>query len=103
MFTFTLFPPLLQVQCSEEPCHGQCSGDEGELELFRAAGGATVCELSCTGLRWAPTSPVSLAQLSRETGVNIVHATGFYCTSFLPETVHRMSVEDMTQTMVDEV
>ena len=74
-----------------------------ELEMFKTAGGATVCELSCTGIRCSLHSPSSLTQLSRQTGVNIVHATGFYCHNFLPETVHRMSVEEMTQTMMEEV
>ena len=74
-----------------------------ELEMFRAAGGATVCELSCIGVRCSPHSPGSLAQLSRLSGVHIVHVTGFYCHTFLPETVHRMSVHEMTQTMMDEV
>jgi predicted metal-dependent phosphotriesterase family hydrolase len=74
-----------------------------ELEMFRAAGGATVCELSCVGVRCSPHSPGSLAQLSRLSGVHIVHATGFYCHTFLPETVHGLSVDEMTQTMMDGV
>ena len=74
-----------------------------ELEMFRAAGGATICELSCVGVRCSPHSLGSLAQLSRLSGVHIVHTTGFYCHSFLPNTVHGMSVHEMTQTMMGEV
>ena len=76
---------------------------QGELELFKSAGGATICELSCTGVRCSPQQASSLAQLSRLTGVNIVHATGFYCHRFLDDAVHRMSVEEMTDAMLEEV
>lgn len=74
-----------------------------ELELFKLAGGSTICELSCIGIRCNPHRPASLVQLSRETGINIVHATGLYCHSFLPDDVHEMSVDQMTNTMLKEV
>ena len=74
-----------------------------ELELFQSVGGATICELSCHGIRCSPHSPSSLARLSRATGVNIVHATGYYCHRFLPDSVHKMSVEEMTAAMLEEV
>ena len=61
------------------------------------------CELSCTGIRCTPHRPTTLAQLPRNTGVNIVHATGFYCHEFLSEAVHSSSEEQMTQTMMNEV
>ena len=63
-----------------------------ELELFKTAGGAMICELSCAGIRCTPHRPTTLAQLSRNTGVSIVHATGFYCHKFLSEAVHSMTM-----------
>ena len=74
-----------------------------ELNLFKSAGGSTICELSVIGVRCTPHQPDKLAHLSRQTGINIVHATGFYCHDFLPEKVHAMSIEDMTDVMLKEI
>ena len=76
---------------------------ERELNLFRRAGGGLVCEMSVTGMRCQPHRPDQLAELSRKTGVNIIHATGFYCHNFLPDYVHSMSVEEMRDFMHAEI
>lgn len=74
-----------------------------ELGHFRSAGGGTVCELSVTGIRSTPHRPDHLALLSRQTGVHIVHGTGYYCHNFLPDEVHGMSVEEMRDVMMREI
>ena len=74
-----------------------------ELNHFKSAGGSTICELSVIGMRCTPYQPDKLAHLSRQTGVNIVHATGFYCHKFLPENVHSMSIKEMTDVMLKEI
>ena len=74
-----------------------------ELSLFKSAGGGTICELSVLGMRCNPHRPEKLAEISRQTGVNIVHATGFYCHKFLPANVHAMSVEEMRDAMLQEI
>ena len=74
-----------------------------ELSLFKSAGGGTICELSVLGMRCNPHRPEKLAEISRQTGVNIVHGTGFYCHKFLPANVHAMSVEEMRDAMLQEI
>ena len=74
-----------------------------ELGLFKSSGGGTVCELSCIGIRCTPHKPERLKHLSQQTGVNIVHATGFYCNKFLPESAHALSVAEMRDVMLKEL
>ena len=62
-----------------------------------------MCELSCIGMRCTPHKPERLKHLSQQTGVNIVHATGFYCNKFLPESVHALSVAEMRDVMLKEL
>lgn len=76
---------------------------EQELHLLKTAGGGTICELSVPGIRCNPHQPEKLARLSRKTGIHIVHATGFYCASFLPASLHATSVEEMREAMLREV
>ena len=74
-----------------------------ELQLFKRAGGNTVCEMSVVGMRLEPHTPSLLARISRETQVNIVHATGFYCEQFLPEWARLLSAQEMEDFMVGEI
>lgn len=76
---------------------------ERELELFKSSGGQTICELSCIGMRCTPHQPETLRHLSQSTDVNIVHATGFYCHRFLPDSVHALSVDEMRDVMLEEL
>ena len=73
----------------------------GELQLFKQAGGDTLCDLydSC-GPRL---KPASLPRLSRESGVKIVCGTGYYVDSFLSEEVKMMSEDEMADNMVKEI
>ena len=74
-----------------------------ELQLFKRAGGNTVCEMSVVGMRLDPHTPSLLAQISRESQVNIVHATGFYWEKILPEWARLMSVQEMADFMIREI
>ena len=74
-----------------------------EVEPFKQAGGGTICELSVVGMRCDPHKPTHLVQISRSTGVNIVHATGFYIDSMLPEEAKSLTVREMADFMVGEV
>ena len=74
-----------------------------ELQLFKRAGGNTVCELSVVGMRHDPHDPRLLVQVSQESQVNIVHATGFYLDKFLPEWATLMSVQEMADFMIREL
>ena len=73
----------------------------GELQLFKQAGGDTLCDLydSC-GPRL---KPASLPRLSQESGVKIVCGTGYYVDSFLSEEVKMMSEDKMADNMVKEI
>ncbi len=63
-----------------------------ELKLYKAAGGSTVCDVTCVGIRLADFRPKDLQRISRETGVNILVGTGFYVDSFVTEeTTHEHS------------
>ena len=74
-----------------------------ELQLYKVAGGGTICELSVVGMRCDPHRPELLAEMSRDTGVNIVHATGFYLDGFLPEWARLLSIREMADHMIGEI
>ncbi len=62
-----------------------------------------MCELSVTGMRCESYQRHHLTRISKETGVNIIHATGFYWDSFLPERVRAMGVREMKDLMQEEI
>jgi len=74
-----------------------------EVEHFKRAGGGTICELSVVGMRCEAHNPNHLVQISRAAGVNIIHGTGFYLESFLPEEAKLLSVREMADFMVGEI
>ena len=74
-----------------------------ELQLFKDAGGGTTCELSVVGMRCNPHNPELLAQIAKETRVNVIHGTGIYCDSFLPDAIRKMSVQEMAGFMEGEI
>ena len=71
-----------------------------ELRLYKQAGGGTLCELTVTGIR---INSSSLLKLSRETGVNIIHGTGFYVDSMIPEEFRSSTAEELSEIMVKEI
>ena len=64
-----------------------------ELQLFRAAGGSTVCDVTTIGFR---INSEALLRVSEATGVNIVAGTGFYLDSFLSEEHKMLSVREVS-------
>lgn len=44
-----------------------------------------------------------MAKVSKETGINVLCATGFYKEPFYPEEVYELTEEELTQLMVDEI
>lgn len=63
-----------------------------ELELYRKAGGRTICDVAPKGLRY---SPELLPDISRESGVTIVAGTAYYVDHFIPSEVRSMTVEQV--------
>ncbi len=71
-----------------------------ELELFKAAGGSTIVDVSTPGIG---RDPLALARAARASGVNVVMATGFYVASTHPAEVAGMSVADVAARMIAEI
>ena len=74
-----------------------------EVQLYKSAGGGTMCEMSVVGMRRSNHSAADLKHISMATGVHIVAATGFYCDPFLPTWAKNMSVREMADFMLKEV
>ena len=71
-----------------------------ELRHFRAAGGATMVDLTCIGLGQ---DVRGLRQVSEQTGVTIIAATGFYRECSYPDYVHRETAEQLAQRLIHDV
>lgn len=71
-----------------------------ELEIYRAAGGSTIVDVSTPGIG---RDPVALARAARASGVHIVMATGFYVAATHPDEVARMDERDVAARMTDEI
>ena len=48
-------------------------------------------------------NPAYVANVEKETGITIVHSTGFYKEPFLPERVYGQSVQEMADWMIGEI
>ncbi|MEO8469561.1 MAG: phosphotriesterase-related protein [Chloroflexota bacterium] len=72
-----------------------------ELIRFRAAGGSTLVDLTLPGVG---RDPAWLAQLARDTGLNIVMGCGWYRESYYPADarIDRRSVDDLADELVRE-
>jgi phosphotriesterase-related protein len=71
-----------------------------EVADFKAAGGATLVEVSSIGLRH---DLLAIRRISQKTGVNIVASTGFYQDNAWPEDVQGKSVQELASLMVKEI
>ena len=71
-----------------------------ELNYFKEAGGDTVVDASLPGIG---RDPKALARISKATGLNSVMGTGFYVGETHPESLDRMSDEQIAKLMVDEL
>jgi len=71
-----------------------------EVALMKIAGGNTIVELTCGGLR---PDPQGLADIALATGVNLVMGCGYYVDEYqMPENRGR-SLEDFAREIVDQI
>ncbi|MBN1316961.1 MAG: hypothetical protein JXA42_15885 [Anaerolineales bacterium] len=71
-----------------------------ELDLFTAAGGTTVVDLSCIGRK---RDPLFVKRLAQKAGINVVLGAGFYKEAWLPPEISTMNVNQMTGLIVKEI
>uniref|UniRef100_A0A803VL75 N-acetyltaurine hydrolase n=1 Tax=Ficedula albicollis TaxID=59894 RepID=A0A803VL75_FICAL len=71
-----------------------------ELLHFKAAGGGTIVENTTTGIG---RDVKTLKKLAEETGVHIIAGAGFYVDSTHSSQTQAMTVEQLTEIIVDEV
>lgn len=71
-----------------------------ELELFRSLGGASIVELTTTGIKPRPSD---LAVVSRRTGLHIVAGCGYYTAITHPAEVAERSEAELVELLVDQV
>lgn len=71
-----------------------------ELNRYRALGGCTVVEMTTLGIG---RNPEGLARIARQSGLRIVMGTGFYLEKTHPDWLKAMSLEAVTQFIVDDV
>lgn len=71
-----------------------------ELELYARAGGRTLVELTTPDIG---RDPAGLAEIARETGVNIVMGCGRYREPFYEPELWKRSTADVAQMLIDEI
>jgi phosphotriesterase-related protein len=71
-----------------------------EMKLLRAAGGLSVVDLTCGGLK---PDPAGLRAISEATGVNIVIGCGYYVEDYQDPANHGKSVEQFATDIVAQV
>lgn len=71
-----------------------------ELELFRAAGGSAIVEVTPPDLGRAPQL---LREISRSSGVHLVMGTGWYRRAFYPPELDRTRTDELAEEMVREL
>ncbi|EGJ19564.1 resiniferatoxin-binding, phosphotriesterase-related protein [Cereibacter sphaeroides WS8N] len=70
-----------------------------EVKQFAAVGGRSIVDPTCRGIG---RDPVKLRRISAETGVQVVMGAGYYLASSMPETVARLSANDIADEIVAE-
>lgn len=71
-----------------------------ECQHFLNAGGRTIVDL--TGLGLGP-DPRGLREIASRTGLNVIAATGYYIDGSLPDWVHKASIEELANRLIDDV
>ena len=71
-----------------------------DLKEYKAGGGSTICELTPMGLG---RNPSRIAQVSRETGVQIIMGTGIYHEAFHPYEIKNMDVDLITEMLIRDI
>ncbi|XP_051658587.1 phosphotriesterase-related protein isoform X3 [Manacus candei] len=84
----------------EAPACGETDAVKEELLHFKAAGGGTIVENTTTGIG---RDMNTLKKLAEETGVHIIAGAGFYVDSTHSSQTQAMTVEQLTNIIVDEV
>lgn len=71
-----------------------------ELADFSAAGGRTVVDMSCPGMR---VDAGALARISSRSGVQIVTGTGLYVKGSRPDRFAAMGIDELSDWMIEEI
>lgn len=71
-----------------------------ELGFFRAAGGGTVVDVTTADKQ---RDPVALREISRRAGVTVVMGTGYYTKPNHPPAVQNLTIDALTEWMIDEI
>jgi len=71
-----------------------------ELVRMREAGGRSVVELTCRGLK---RNPVGLRRVSEQANVNIIMGCGYYTEEFLAPGMREMSVQMIAGEMISDI
>ena len=70
-----------------------------ELEYFKAAGGSSLVDQTCT---WIGGNPVTLRKISQITGIDIIATSGYY-SPVLPENIDELSINQLADRIVKEI
>ena len=70
-----------------------------ELEYFKAAGGKSLVDQTCS---WIGGDPVALRKISQSTGINII-ATSSYFSPVLPEDIDDLNIDQLARRLVTEI
>ena len=71
-----------------------------ELERFSAAGGKTIVDLSKIGRK---RDPEFIRRLSKKAGLQIILGTGYYKDAWLTSDTKALNVQQMTQSIINEI
>lgn len=71
-----------------------------EISKFKAAGGSTIIECSCYGLK---RDPEALRRLSSESGLNIVMGTGVYTRHYVPKEIEELDEDGKAELFIREL
>jgi phosphotriesterase-related protein len=71
-----------------------------ELIKYPKMGGTTIVELTNIG---RDRDPMFLKKIASKTGIKVIMGTGFYQDAWLPPEVHNMSVNELSQVMIQDI
>lgn len=71
-----------------------------EILRFKAAGGHTVVDATMPGIG---REPAKLAQIARDSGLNVIMGTGYYVASSHPDKMKEMTCEEIAEEMIREI
>lgn len=71
-----------------------------EIIRFKKAGGGTIVDVTMPGI---DRNPKRLAQIAKDSGLNVIMGTGYYVHAYHPEKVKAMTAEELADEMVQEI